>query len=225
MALGLSGVARADHELGHNHPFCAQGGDGTTGGEGGTIADEEAVAHFADTQQATPDFKHTTVRIPEHLGPLFGEDDPRGADRDPQFGQFIQIQGKLVDDAGVGSNGTKFHGGHGGGPGGGQGGSTFFGAGDGGCNPNILETSERFNPPFNHLPVTGSATEQFGLLAALFFAVGATMWMVSSGRVALAGADEAAPVTAVTAPKRRRGQDVVSRLRREMSTAWRLGGR
>lgn len=166
LTLSLGSAARADHEFGHDHPFCAQGGGQLSdGGEGGTIPPEGAVTETNDGP--IPD---GTVLIPRHLGPQFGEDDPRGIDPDAQF---IEIDADdLGDTAGTGSSGGPFHGGHGGGPGGGQGGSTFFGAGDGGCSPVAIPTIGR--PPGRRLPVTGTSAEQFALMGAVFLILGGT---------------------------------------------------
>lgn len=231
LASVLSGPARADHELGHDHPFCAQGGgqDGvSSGGEGGTLLDEAAAAHFDGGGGGDPG--DTTILIPRHLGERFGRDDPILPGDDPQF---IELEADDIDDiGGGGSNGGAFHGGHGGGPGGGQGGSTFLGAGDGGCNPNILETVSRRPPPFRpsgqRLPITGSLSEQMGLLGGLMLSLGALLWLIArrrAGDVAPVGASSESivpDVKAVTAP--RRGYEVVSRLKEQMKGSWASGG-
>jgi hypothetical protein len=215
LSLGFGSAARADHEFGHNHPFCAQGGGqagDSSGGPGGTIPDEDALTE-ANNGGEVP----KTVLIPTHLGPKFGEDDPRGIDPDAQF---IEISSKDVADSdSTGSNGSAFHGGHGGGPGGGQGGSTFFGAGDGGCSPVIAPTSVSRPPtqPGRRLPVTGGLTEQLALMSGLLLSSG---WLLS-----LVTRRKAAAVTDVTAP---RGpvfhHEVVSRLKEQVKGLAKVGG-
>lgn len=226
LAFVLSGPARADHELGHDHPFCAQGGgqDGaSSGGEGGTLLDEAAATHFDDGGGGDP--SDTTILIPRHLGERFGRDDPVLPGDDPQF---IELQADDIDDiGGAGSNGGAFHGGHGGGPGGGQGGSTFLGAGDGGCNPNILEVARPPFVPGRRLPITGSLSEQMGLLGGLMLSLGALLWLVArrrAGEAVPVGASESVltDVKPVTAP--RRGYQVVSRLKEQMKGSWSSGG-
>jgi hypothetical protein len=171
LTLSLGGWARADHELGHDHPFCAQGGGqagDSSGGPGGTIPPEGALTE-TDSGAEVP----KTILIPRHLAARFGEDDPdpRGVDADAQF---IEIGAKALEDVGgTGSSGGPFHGGHGGGPGGGQGGSTFFGAGDGGCTPEFVPTRGR-PVPGRRLPVTGTSAEQFALMGGVFLIVGGT---------------------------------------------------
>src|SRR5919109_1854549 len=208
LVLTLGGLARADHEIGHTHPFCAQGGGqagDSSGGPAGTIPGEDAI-----TEANTGGEVAKTVLIPAHLGPKFGEDDPRGIDPDAQF---IEISSKEVADAdATGSNGSAFHGGHGGGPGGGQGGSTFFGAGDGGCSPVIQPTvAAPPSVPGRRLPVTGGVAEQLGLLSAVMLSAG---WLLSL----LGRRNAASPVAAVDAgpvgPVIR--QDVLSRLKAQV---------
>lgn len=217
--LALTAPARADHQLGHHHPFCAQGGGQggpSSGGPGGTIHDDADVVLDNNQGGEVPD----TILIPEHLGPQFGEDDPRGIDDDGDG--FIEIDSDLVADEGTGSSGSAFHGGHGGGPGGGQGGSTFFGAGDGGCTPVNLEAARRRvpeQPGRRHLPVTGSLSDQLWIMAGLMLSLGGTMWMIGRARTPVA--DAAAPVAAnpiVVAP--RRAQQVVSRLKKQVRGPW-----
>lgn len=190
LSLGLGSAARADHEFGHTHPFCAQGGGqagDSSGGPGGTIPNEDAI-----TETNTGAEPPKTVLIPSHLGPKFGEDDPRGIDADAQF---IEVDSDLVAGDGGGSNGSAFHGGHGGGPGGGQGGSTFFGAGDGGCSPVFQPTSISRPPtvPGRRLPVTGGLTEQLALMSGLLLSSGWLLSLVTKRR--------AAAVMDVTAPR------------------------
>lgn len=216
--LALTGPARADHQLGHDHPFCAQGGGqgGTSsGGPGGTIHDNADLVLDNNQGGEVPD----TFLIPEHLGPQFGEDDPRGGDDDGDG--FIEIDSGVIDDDGTGSSGSAFHGGHGGGPGGGQGGSTFFGAGDGGCSPVDLEAARRptLRPVGRRLPTTGSLSDQLGIMAGLMLSLGGTMWMIGRARnpvTASAGPVVAAPVVATP----RRGKLVVSRLKSQVKGPW-----
>lgn len=219
LAFVVSGPARADHIGGHDHPFCAQGGgDGTSsGGAGGMIADEAALAHFADAAGGE-DPGNRTVLIPTHLAERFGQDDPIAQ---AAGDQFIELQADQIDDAGVGASGSAFHGGHGGGPGGGQGGSTFLGGGDGGCNPNILETVGRPRGPGQRLPITGSLSEQMGLLGGLMLSLGSLLWLVGRRRgaeLALSSETTIPNVTPVTAT--RRGYEVVSRLKAQMKGSW-----
>lgn len=229
LAFVLVGPARADHELGHDHPFCGQGGGQggvSSGGPGGTLFDGAAATHFDDGGGGDP--ADATVLIPRHLGDRFGRGgEPIAPGDNPQF---IELEADDIDDiGGGGSNGGPYHGGHGGGPGGGQGGSTFLGAGDGGCNPNILETVDR-RPPFfpgRRLPITGSLSEQMGLLGGLMLSLGALLWLIARRR-----ADELAPVgvSEETTPDvkpvtaTRRGYEVVSRLKAQMKGSWSSGG-
>ena len=226
LALVLSGAARADHELGHDHPFCGQGGGQggvSSGGPGGTLLDEAAAGHFDGGGGGDP--ADTTILIPRHLGERFGRDDPILPGDNPQF---IEMEADDIDDiGGGGSNGGPYHGGHGGGPGGGQGGSTFLGAGDGGCNPNILEAVRR--PPFipgRRLPITGSLSEQMGLLGGLMLSLGALLWLIARRRN-----DELAPVSSDSTiadvkpvTTARRGYEVVSRLKEQTKGSWTSGG-
>lgn len=184
LALAVMGPARADHDEGHDHPYCAQGGDGTTGGEGGTQFDGAAANHFGGGGGGDP--ADRTVLIPTHLGARFGEDDP-GLDPNAQF---IEIEADDIEGiGGDGASGGPYHGGHGGGPGGGQGGSTFLGGGDGGCTPYTFETVDRpVGPPHRHLPRTGSLTEQLALLSGLMLSLGGLLWMVGRRRTDVAPA-------------------------------------
>ncbi len=206
-------VSPARAQLGHDHPFCAQGGDGTSaGGSGGTIPPEDAIT---ETNNPIP---NDDIRIPAHLGPRFGEDDPRGIDDDGDG--FIEIDpDALGDSIGTGQNAGPFHGGHGGGPGGGMGGSTFFGAGDGGCTPVIAPVARDVpGRPGERLPVTGSLSEQLGLLAGLFISTGALMSMLARRRSHQAVATVGA-MNAVQVPVRRT-HDVVSRLKSQVRGTW-----
>lgn len=221
----LGSVARADHEIGHDHPFCAQGGGQVSaGGEGGTIPPEGAV-----TETNNGPIPDDTILIPGHLAERFGEAAPDP--RDPDAGaQFIEVDADDIEGIeGTGSNGRPFHGGHGGGPGGGQGGSTFFGGGDGGCSPEFIPTRrdiDRPGVPGRRLPVTGGLAEQLGLMSGLMLSVGWLLSMVSRRKVELAdttGTSVAEPEKAV--PVARRGQQVVSRLKEQMAGAWRSGNR
>jgi hypothetical protein len=209
LSFTLGGLAFADHEIGHNHPFCAQGGGqagDSSGGPGGTIPDEDAITEANNGGEVAK-----TVLIPAHLGPKFGEDDPRGVDEDAQF---IEISSKLVQDENTGSNGGRFHGGHGGGPGGGQGGSTFFGAGDGGCSPVIVPTAVRPpSVPGQRLPVTGGLTEQLALLSAVLLSAG---WLLSLlGRRNTPAVATAGVLAAPAGPVIR--QDVLSRIKAQVT--------
>jgi len=222
IGFALTGPARADHQLGHDHPFCAQGGGqagAASGGPGGTIHDNADIVLDNNQGGEVPD----TFLIPEHLGPRFGEDDPRGIDDDGDG--FIEIDSGLIDDDGTGSSGSAFHGGHGGGPGGGQGGSAFFGAGDGGCSPVNFEAARRPPPRVLHpggrrLPITGSISEQLTLMAGLLLSLGGTMWMIGRARNPVAASvGTVAPAPAVvTMP--RRAQQVVSRLKAQVKGPW-----
>ncbi len=214
LSLGLGSAARASHELGHNHPFCAQGGGqagDSSGGPGGTIPDEDVLTETNDGPEVAK-----TILIPRHLGPKFGEDDPQGVDPDAQF---IEVSSKEVAGDGGGSNGSAFHGGHGGGPGGGEGGSTFFGAGDGGCSPVIVPTAVSRPPsqPGRRLPVTGGLTEQLALMSGLLLSSGWLLSLVTRRRTAA--------VTEFTAP---RGpvfhHEVVSRLKEQVKGLSKVGG-
>lgn len=214
LALVLVGPARADHINGHNHPYCAQGGgNASSGGEGGTIPAGEVA--FDD--QGGEDLSNTPILIPTHLGERFGLEDPV-AERNGD--QFIEAFADQIDDAGTGSNGSAFHGGHGGGPGGGQGGSTFLGGGDGGCNPNILEAARR-RVPRGGLPVTGSLSDQLALLGGLMLSMGWLMWLVARRQGAELAPAAEAPLPAVTrVTPQRRGYQVVSRLKQQMKGSW-----
>jgi hypothetical protein len=224
IVFALTGPARADHQLGHDHPFCAQGGGQggpASGGPGGTIHDNADIVLDNSGGGEPPD----TFLIPEHLGDRFGEDDPRGIDDDGDG--FIEIDSGLIDDDGTGSSGSAFHGGHGGGPGGGQGGSAFFGAGDGGCSPvNFDADDDRRRPvPFRptvgrRLPITGSISEQLTIMAGLLLSLGGTMWMIGRARnpVAASVGTVAPAPTVVTVP--RRAQQVVSRLKTQVKGPW-----
>ena len=215
----LTSPALADHDLGDDHLFCAQGGGQggpSSGGPGGTIHEStDAVLHPSGGGEV-PD----TVLIPEHLGPQFGEDDPRGIDDDGDG--FIEIDSSLVESEGTGSSGSAFHGGHGGGPGGGQGGSTFFGAGDGGCSPVNFEAARRrvpTHPVGRRLPTTGSLSDQLWIMAGLMLSLGGTMWMIGRARTPVAAAAApVAPMPVVQVP--RRAQQVVSRLKKQVRGPW-----
>jgi hypothetical protein len=206
ITLSLGTSARADHEVGHDHPFCAQGGGqagDSSGGPGGTIPPEGAITETNSGGEVAK-----TVLVPTHLAARFGEDvllDP-----DAQFQEIDSDQ--VADSDSTGSNGSAFHGGHGGGPGGGQGGSTFFGAGDGGCSPVFQEVSERPPAPGQRLPVTGTSAEQFALMGAVFLILGGTFVFapqivsgVNKFMAALFGrgrkADETPPAEAASVPE------------------------
>lgn len=214
----LTAPARADHQLGHDHAFCAQGGGQggpASGGPGGTIHDNADLVLDNNQGGEVPD----TILIPSHLGPQFGEDDPRGIDDDGDG--FIEIDSDLVADEGTGSSGSAFHGGHGGGPGGGQGGSTFFGAGDGGCSPVNVEAARRRIPdlPRRELPTTGSVSDQLVIMAGLMLSLGGTLWMIGRARnpvAAVAAPVAQAPIVAVP----RSAQQVVSRLKKQVKGPW-----
>ncbi len=213
----LTGPARADHQLGHQHPFCAQGGGQggpSSGGPGGTIHDNADIVLDNNQGGEVAD----TFVIPEHLGPRFGEDDPRGIDDDGDG--FIEVDANVIEDDGTGSSGSAFHGGHGGGPGGGQGGSTFFGAGDGGCSPVNFEAARRVpDQPGRRLPTTGSLSDQLWIMAGLMLSLGGTMWMIGRARTPLAA--EAGPIAATPiAVIPRRGKQVVSRLKSQVKGPW-----
>jgi hypothetical protein len=214
ITLSFGGAARADHEIGMDHPFCAQGGGqagDSSGGPGGTIPPEGADTMTNDGPEVAK-----TVLVPEHLAERFGE-----LSIDPDA-QFIEIDSDDVsDDDSTGSNGSAFHGGHGGGPGGGQGGSTFFGGGDGGCSPVFEEVSQPPSPG-RRLPVTGSLTQQLGLMSGLMLSLGWLLSLLGRRRNAIAAAaisDELPEVPAV-----RRGHEVVSRLKDQVARTWRVDG-
>src|SRR5919109_5167929 len=89
LVLTLGGLARADHEVGHTHPFCAQGGGqagDSSGGPGGTIPPEGALTE-TNSGAEPPD----TVLVPAHLAARFGEDDPRSSNAQADTPQFIEV--------------------------------------------------------------------------------------------------------------------------------------
>lgn len=232
IVLGIPALALADHELGHDHPFCAQGGELVTGGAGGVDVDDilaarEARQHFEPAGAAAAE---RPILVPQGLADRFTNQRVE----DPDGDGFVQVAQPAAETA-IGTNATQFHGGHGGGPGGGQGGATLLNAaGDGGCAEGLRfpSPSRRVTPPTHfvpgrRLPITGPST-QFLLMGGAFVALGASFvfgpqlfswahrWRHGAA-VATAGAGAIVDGPALVV----RSGEVVPRLRDAVGVAWR----